>query len=131
MRGFILFFILSFFFSCNSSKSLVSTSEDATKMPGCLREIIKTLSEDLSEGVPLSVTQFNYQHKNVYYMVAPCCDKYNIVYDSGCNILGYPDGGFTGKGDGKMLNFEKEATDPKVIWEAKNDREESASPNKN
>lgn len=52
-------------------------------------------------------------------MVSPCCDKYNVVYDSVCNILGYPDGGITGRGDGKMQDFEKKATDKKVIWQIK------------
>ncbi len=52
-------------------------------------------------------------------MVSPCCDKYNVVYDSACNILGYPDGGFTGRGDGKMSDFYKEASNKKVIWEKK------------
>lgn len=131
MRNFILFFMLCFIFSCHSSKSLVSTSEDVARMPGCLQEIIKTMSEDQYEGMPLSITQFNYQGQKVYYMVAPCCDKFNIVYDSACTILGYPDGGLTGRGDGKMLNFEKEATGAKVIWEVKNVREEPASANKN
>ncbi len=119
MQKFFLFFFTCFLFSCNSHKNLVITSGDSDDMPACLREIIKTMSEDISEGKPLSVTQFKYKGQKVYYLVSPCCDKYNIVYDSTCTIVGYPDGGFTGRGDGKMQDFEKEATDPKVIWEAK------------
>lgn len=49
-------------------------------------------------------------------MVSPCCDKFNVVFDSACNILGYPDGGFTGKGDGRMNDFKKEAIDEKLVW---------------
>jgi hypothetical protein len=52
-------------------------------------------------------------------MKAPCCDKFNIVFDSACNILGYPDGGYAGRGDGKMTDFFKEATDEKVVWKKK------------
>lgn len=126
MQKSIFFFFTCFLFSCSSPKNLVSNSENSDKLPACLREIIKTMSEDLSEGIPLSVTQFNYHDQNVYYMIAPCCDKYNIVYDSACTILGYPDGGFTGRGDGKMKDFEKETTDPKVIWESKNERKDSS-----
>ena len=79
------------------------------------------MSADISEGTPLSITQFIYRNQKVYYVVAPCCDKFNIVFDSVCTVLGYPDGGFTGKGDGKMLDFAKEAIEPNVIWEAKKD----------
>jgi hypothetical protein len=39
------------------------------------------------------------------------------VYDSVCNVLGYPDGGFSGRGDGNMPGFNKEATGEKLIWE--------------
>ena len=52
-------------------------------------------------------------------MVSPCCDKFNTVYDSVCNILGYPDGGFTGRGDGKMQDYRKETNGEKVIWQIK------------
>ena len=127
MKNLFLIFFSCFIFSCNSSKNLVSNSGNPDEMPGCLREIIKTMSEDLSEGMPLSVTQFSYHGQKVYYMVAPCCDKYNIVYDSVCTILGYPDGGFTGRGDGKMQDFEKEAINPKVIWKAGNEQKNSSS----
>lgn len=78
------------------------------------------MSADPHEGSPISLTRYTYREQTVYYMVAPCCDRYNVVYDSVCNILGYPDGGYTGKGDGKMSDFYKEATDKKVIWEKNN-----------
>lgn len=127
MKISFLFFFIFFIFSCNSSKKLVNNSVNSDEMPGCLREIIETMSEDLSEGMPLSVTQFKYHGQKVYYMVAPCCDKYNIVYDSACTILGYPDGGFTGRGDGKMQDFEKEAINPKVIWKGGSEQKDSSS----
>lgn len=120
MRNSILFFFLFLFISCNSPRSVVNNLEDSNELPDCLRKVIQIMSEDLYEGTPQSVTQFNYRGQKVYYLVASCCDKFNIVYDSTCTVLGFPDGGITGKGDGKMLNFEKEATDGKVIWEARN-----------
>lgn len=39
-----------------------------------------------------------------------------MVFDSVCNVLGYPDGGYTGKGDGKMPDFHNEATNGIVVW---------------
>ena len=131
MRNSILIFLSGVIFSCNSPRSLVNNSGDANEVPECLRKIIKTMSEDLYEGIPQSITQFNYRGQKVYYLVAPCCDKFNIVYDSACSILGYPDGGITGRGDGKMVSFEKEATDGKLIWEASNEMNKSTSTKKN
>lgn len=79
------------------------------------------MANDAAEGKPMSVTRYNYKGETVYYMVSHCCDKYNIVYDSACNVIGFPDGGFTGRGDGKMTDFKNVATDEKLVWQAKDD----------
>ena len=102
--------------ACSASK----TAQNIRNIPSCLEVKIKTMISDPNEGSPLSVSQYTYKEQTVYYMVSPCCDKYNVVYDSLCNVLGYPDGGFTGKGDGKMGDYYKEATNKKVIWQKSN-----------
>lgn len=101
-----------FLFACAAHKKVTVT----TNLPTCLRTKIDSMAANPNEGAPQSVTRYNYYGKTVYYMKAPCCDKYNIVFDSDCNILGFPDGGFTGRGDGKMRDFFKEAKDGKVVW---------------
>ena len=103
------------FVSCSSNK----ISKSANAIPDCLQAKISTMKTDPSQGEPWSIAQYSYKGKTVYYIASACCDKYNIVYDSACNLLGYPDGGYTGKGDGKMLDFYAEATNKKVIWEKK------------
>jgi hypothetical protein len=75
------------------------------------------MAADPAQGSPESVTRYIYKGHTVYYIRSACCDKYNIVYDSLCNVLGYPDGGYTGRGDGKMGDFRKLATDEKLVWE--------------
>ncbi len=57
-----------------------------------------------------------YKGKKVYYVVMPCCDFFNEVYDANCKYLGAPDGGFTGKGDGKIPDFFEVAKGEKLIW---------------
>ena len=99
-------------FSCAATKKL----KDSGEIPECLMAKIRTMTADPHEGSPLYIARYTYKQQTVYYMASPCCDKYNVVFDSACNILGYPDGGFTGKGDGKMTNFSKEASNGKVIW---------------
>ena len=110
----VTIFIFSLF-SCSANKKV----QDVQEMPACLEEKIKAMAADPNQGSPVSVTRYIYRQQTVYYMVSPCCDKFNIVYDSVCNILGYPDGGFSGKGDGKMPDFRKEASGEKVIWQIK------------
>lgn len=102
-------------FSCGTNRNISS----ANGVPLCLEEKIKEMSKDPSQGEPLEVRSYSYKQQTVYYIVSACCDKYNIVLDKNCNILGYPDGGFTGKGDGSMTDFRNVATDEKVVWTKK------------
>jgi hypothetical protein len=109
----ITFTSVVFLFACAAHKKMETTNE----LPRCLRSKIDSMAANPNEGSPQSVTRYSYNNHTVYYMKAACCDKYNIVYDSACNVLGFPDGGFTGRGDGKMPNFFNEAKDGKVVWE--------------
>jgi len=109
----ITFTAVVFLFACSSHKKIAVTAE----LPACLKAKIDSMIANPNEGSPQSITRYSYHEKTVYYMKAPCCDKYNIVFDNDCNILGYPDGGFTGRGDGKMPDFFNEAKDGKVVWE--------------
>lgn len=108
----ITFSAVLFLFACAAHKKATDNAE----IPSCLQAKIDSMSANPNEGSPQSITRYSYHDKTVYYMKAPCCDKYNIVFDSVCNVLGYPDGGFTGKGDGKMPDFFTEAKDAKVVW---------------
>jgi hypothetical protein len=108
----ITFTLVIFLFACAAHKKAVNAGE----IPVCLKAKIDSMTANPNEGAPQSITQYNYKGQTVYYMKSPCCDKYNIVFDSNCNILGYPDGGFTGKGDGKMPDFFNEVKDGKVVW---------------
>lgn len=108
----ICFFCILCIFSCATNKK----AELATELPSCLQTKIKTFAPDSPEGMPQSITRYIYKGKTVYYLLAACCDNFNIVYDGGCNVLGYPDGGFTGRGDGKLPDFFKEAKEGKVVW---------------
>lgn len=85
--------------------------------PTCIDSLIVAARNQQASNAPQSVTQYRYKGKMVYYVVSPCCDQYNTVYDDQCKVLGSPDGGITGKGDGTLPDFFTEATDKKVIWE--------------
>ncbi|MEO6894565.1 MAG: hypothetical protein ABI136_05975 [Ginsengibacter sp.] len=109
----ITFTVALFLFGCAAHKKVKVNNE----LPSCLRSKIDSMAVNPGEGMPQSVTRYYYLDKTVYYLKSPCCDKYNIVFDSACHILGYPDGGFTGRGDGNMGDFFKEAKNEKVVWE--------------
>lgn len=67
---------------------------------------------------PKSVVEYEYRGQKVYYVNMPCCDFFNELYDSTGKLMGHPDGGITGKGDGKVPDFAKEKTKERIVWKA-------------
>ena len=87
-----------------------------TTLPGCIKNKIDSFKLKEQHEKPQRVVEYSYKGKKVYYVVMPCCDFFNEVYDDKCNFLGAPDGGFTGRGDGKLPDFFTEAKNEKLIW---------------
>ena len=94
-------------------------NQSSSGMPKCMVSKIESMKSNPQVNPPKSVTQYFYKGATVFYITAGCCDQYNHVYSKECVYLGAPDGGITGKGDGKLPDFYANATDKKVIWENK------------
>jgi len=109
-------------FSCHSSKQAVSTDETVTEktaedsLPHCIKALIKKFASEEKTNPPQKIYSYTYKGKKVYYVPGPCCDNFSDLYDSNCHLLGHPDGGFTGRGDGKFPDFAKEKTNEKLVW---------------
>jgi len=77
----------------------VQTCEKAQKgFPA--KKIAELKSKDVYNP-PASVWQWDYEGKTYYYVTSDCCDQFNELYDVDGNLICHPDGGYTGKGDGK------------------------------
>src|SRR4030095_4118966 len=107
MKGFLL---LSAFVFLNASKSC----KDDDSVPSCIQQMIKEYQSKPKQNPPAEIYQYDYNGKKVYYVKAPCCDQLNMLYDAECNIICHPDGGLTGKGDGKCPDFNSLKTNEKV-----------------
>lgn len=101
----VLYFCLS---TCKSS------NQDS-EIPNCIKDRIETLKRQPIQNPPAEVWQWETNDKTFYYFNAPCCDQFSTLYNDKCEIICAPDGGFTGKGDGKCPDF---GTDVKriLIW---------------
>ena len=102
------------FTACSTTQS--QTQNTVQNFPACINDKIESFKKAPKSNPPRSVTEYTYKGKKVYYITAPCCDQFSEVLDSNCNVLGHPDGGFTGKGDGKLPGFASEATGETLIW---------------
>ena len=105
----------------SENKQASSSNDHATliaEMPACIKNKIDSFKVMQKHEQPQRVVEYQYKGKKVYYVGMPCCDFFNEVYDDHCKFLGSPDGGITGKGDGKLPDFFKETTKEKLIWQA-------------
>ena len=87
-------------------------------LPACIKNKINTFKKARKHEQPQKVIEYVYMDKKVYYIVMPCCDFFNEVYDATCKLMGSPDGGITGRGDGKLPDFFKKTSKEKLIWQA-------------
>ncbi len=100
----------------NQRDSVIDLNEINALLPTCIKNKIDSFKLKEPHERPQRVLEYIYKRKKVYLVVLPCCDFFNEVYDDTCNYLGAPDGGFTGKGDGKIPDFYEEAKSEKLIW---------------
>jgi hypothetical protein len=108
----ILFLLVfcSLFLECERKNNLVETAE-------CINRKIDEILEEEAWNPPAKIYSFMYNGQMVYYVPPRCCDIPSTLYDENCNIICYPDGGFTGGGDGRCNDFFDSRTDEKLIWE--------------
>ena len=104
----------------NIEDSLKKEAETMAILPKCIKNKIDSFKVKAIHERPQKMVEYIYKGKKVYYVEMHCCDFFNEVYDDKCNFLGSPDGGFTGKGDGKLPDFFTAATGEKLIWKAAN-----------
>lgn len=101
------------------NETILNEKAGKDSIPPCIRKKIDSFKLMQKHEQPQRVTEYSYKGKKVYYITMPCCDFFNEVYDDKCNMLGSPDGGFTGKGDGRIPDFHTEAKNEKLIWKTK------------
>lgn len=89
----------------------------ADSVPVCIRDLIAGFKAEEVQNPPRKVYSYTYNGHTVYYVPAICCDFFSDLYDDKCNVIGHPDGGFTGRGDGKVPDFEKLKSNEKLIWQ--------------
>jgi hypothetical protein len=84
--------------------------------PGWLRDLVQELATEPVANPPASITAFTYRDQTVYYLPPRCCDVFSVLYDASGVVLCAPDGGLTGRGDGRCPDFASARRDERLIW---------------
>jgi hypothetical protein len=90
---------------------------DTSARPKWLQARIQSVLSERKRNPIIRILSYQYQGQTVYYQSAPCCDQFSTVFDTKGRVICNPDGGITGKGDGKCPDFEKNKTTEKLVWQ--------------
>ena len=85
--------------------------------PAWLTKLIREFEQQPVANPPLSVREFQYRGQRVYYVPPQCCDVPSTLYDSTGAVLCSPDGGMTGRGDGKCADFFQAREQERRVWQ--------------
>jgi len=87
-----------------------------------LSDLIQQLEQDAPANPPAKIYRYSYNNQEVYYLAGRCCDIPSKLFDKDGNQLCEPDGGITGRGDGRCTDFFEKRQNETLIWEDKRER---------
>ena len=122
-RLLFLLFCIAFCSACQKPNATAQNgivSEGKTQgpeIPAWLAQRIEEFKQDKPANPPVKIYRYLYRNSQVYYITSRCCDIPSSLFDVEGQQLCQPDGGYTGKGDGKCADFFTKRTDEKLIWE--------------
>jgi hypothetical protein len=111
-----LLLILSILLVVLSSFQKNKKRKSQPALPVAIQQLIKQYADDTKANPPRTIYSYTYNNHTVYYVTAPCCDFFTDLYDSTGKLMGHPDGGFTGRGDGNFADFKEKKKNEKIIW---------------
>jgi hypothetical protein len=94
--------------------------EPMTGHPGWVDELIRTFKDAPVGNPPQTIWQYEYNGTTVFFVPPQCCDQYSNLYNFFGTIIAHPDGGISGRGDGRGSDFFEKRTKEILIW--KDDR---------
>ncbi len=92
-------------------------AEDTTARPQWLKARIAATLGERKQYPIVRIYRYRYRNQTVYWETAPCCDQQSTLYDTKGRVLCRPDGGITGKGDERCVDFDKQKADEKLVWQ--------------
>ena len=85
--------------------------------PAWVDELIRKFQSEPAGNPPQSIWRYDYNGQTVYYVPSQCCDQFSALYDAGGREICAPDGGLTGRGDGRCPDFFTKRTNEKLVWQ--------------
>lgn len=120
----ITIIMFSVFLGCHPSSKTIAPVEKTDlgkkevtdSLPVCVKVLVEKFKSEEKTNPPREIYSYTFRDKTVYYVPPVCCDQFSDLYNDSCRLMGHPDGGFTGRGDGKFSDFREERKNEKLLW---------------
>jgi len=103
-------FISSFFLSISCEKNPTEP-----QFPDCMRAKVDSIIARPVNFKPAELWLWRINGVRYYYLTSPCCNNYDYLYDSDCNIYCAPTGGTNNQGDG-TCNLQGKKIKRVLLW---------------
>ena len=81
-----------------------------------LDRLVAEFDEAPVANPPHRILRYRYREQTVYYVPPSCCDQPSALYNDAGTLLCEPDGGITGRGDGRCADFHERRSEESVFW---------------
>ena len=105
-----------FILSCFCFLTIGCSQSISPDNPDWVEKMIVQFKNEPVGNPPQTIWCYDYKNQKVYYVPPQCCDQFSTLYDANGKILGAPDGGISGSGDGRLTDFFTERKNEKLIW---------------
>lgn len=96
--------------------SCSATRTQDSAIPAWLQQRIAEYEAGPEHASASAIWKLQHQGATAYYVVAPCCDQFNPLWNARGDTICHPSGGFSGHGDGKCPAFKDEASHATLLW---------------
>lgn len=95
---------------------MANACREDTVEPQRLGQRLEKIAAEPMSNPPTQVFRYRYRGEVVYYRPPRCCDVQGELYDAQGELVCFPDGGFSGRGDGRCADFHAVRSDCEVVW---------------
>ena len=93
-----------------------SAATSTTATPAFVDELIAGIKAEPVRNPPAKILRYQYDGSEVYFVPSHCCDMTSELFTANGDRICAPDGGITGRGDGRCPDFYDTRSDEKLIW---------------
>jgi len=94
----------------------ITPAAEVAPRPPWLELLIGRLAAQPPVHPPQTVWRYLYRGQVVYYLPPQCCDQFSVLFDAKGRVIAAPEGGLSGRGDGRAADFFQQRLQGLLLW---------------